>query len=131
MYSPVLRAKTSEWDALAALAEGVRRRIAPIFEFIPDWKAPDPSTTARKRRAPQTPEAYVDRMLDSSATATPPGTRSFVYFGHAGSDGQWSGIDIWSVFDARISTATRVIPLADLSSVATSSTRGARGALAC
>ena len=86
-YASVLRAKASEWKALEALAPGVRQRIAPILELIPDWKTPGANTTGRKRRAPQTPEEYVARMLDSSVAATPAGARSFVYFGLADATG--------------------------------------------
>lgn len=130
-YSPVLRAKASEWKALEALTPGVRRRIAPILEFIPDWKTPGANTTGRKRRAPQTPQEYVARMIDSSVAATPAGTRGFVYFGLADPSGSWSRIDLWSEFAARTPKNANVIPLADLSSVATASSfpvvAGARG----
>jgi len=115
-YTPVLRAKSSEWQALQALTPGVRQRIAPILEFIPDWKTPGANTTGRKRRGPQTPQEYVARMLDSAVAATPGGRRSFVYFGLAGPTGIWARIDLWREFAARVPTNARVIPLADLSS---------------
>lgn len=54
VYVPVLRAKASEWKALKQLTPGVRHRIAPILEFIPDWKEPGAATGKGKRRAPQT-----------------------------------------------------------------------------
>ena len=117
-YTPVLRAKASEWKALEALTPGVRQRIAPILEFIPHWKTPGANTTGGKRRAPQTPEEYVARMLDSSLAATPAGRQSFVYFGLADPSGIWSRIDLWSEFAARIPNNVRVVPLADLSSFA-------------
>lgn len=116
-YSPVLRAKTSEWLALQRLTPGVRQRIAPIVEFIPDWDTPGASTTGRKRRAPQTPAEYVTRVLESSMAATPAGTRSFVYFGLAHPSAIWSGIDLWSEYAARVPASTRIVPLADLSSL--------------
>lgn len=117
-YSPVLRAKASEWQALKQLTPGVRQRIAPIVEFIPDWQTPGASTTGRKRRAPQTPAEYVARVLDSSVTATPAGTRSFIYFGLAKPTAIWSGVDLWTEYAVRIPASTRVIPLVDLSSLA-------------
>lgn len=120
-YTPVLRAKTSEWKALEALTRGVRQRIAPILEFIPDWTTPGANATGRKRRAPQTPQEYVARMLDSSVAATPAGNRSFVYFGLADPSGMWSRIDLWSEFAAHVPPDARVIPLADLSSLARAS----------
>jgi hypothetical protein len=117
-YSPVLRAKASEWQALKQLAPGVRQRVAPIVEFIPDWETPGASTTGRKRRAPQTPAEYVARMLDSSVAATPAGMRTFIYFGLAHPSAIWAGIDLWSEYATRVPATTRVIPLADLSSLA-------------
>src|SRR4029078_11299948 len=51
LYSPVLRAKASEWKALAALSPGVRQRISPIIEFVPHWKEPGASARAPQRRA--------------------------------------------------------------------------------
>ncbi len=117
-YCPVLRAKASEWQALKQLAPGVRQRIAPILEFIPDWETPGATTTGRKRRAPQTPAEYVVRMLDSSAGATPAGMRSFIYFGLSHPSAIWTGIDLWREFAARVPASRRVIPLADLSSLA-------------
>jgi hypothetical protein len=119
-YTPVLRAKTSEWKALAALSSGVRRRIAPIIEFVPYWKEPGASASSRKRRAPQTPAAYLNRFLESCVNATPASTRSFVYFGLAGSDAKWSGIDLWSEFEAQASPAVHLVPLVDLDSVGVS-----------
>jgi hypothetical protein len=117
-YSPVLRAKASEWQALKQLTPGVRQRIAPIVEFIPDWQTPGANTTGRKRRAPQTPAEYVSRVLDSSVAATPAGTRSFIYFGLAQPSAIWSGVDLWREYATRVPASTRVIPLADLSSLA-------------
>jgi hypothetical protein len=95
MYSPVLRAKASEWKTLELLTPGVRLRIAPILEFIPDWTTPGANTTGRKRRAPQTPAEYLSRVLQSAVSATPTGTRSYAYFGHAGAAASWNGIDLW------------------------------------
>lgn len=120
IYTPVLRAKASEWNALASLTPGVRRRIAPIIEFVPDWKQPGASTSTRKRRAPQTPAEYVQLFLESSVKATPSPTRSFVYFGLVGSDPQWSGIDLWSEFGSRVPAQTHIVPLADLGSAISS-----------
>lgn len=120
IYTPVLRAKASEWKALAALTPGVRRRIAPILEFVPQWKEPGASTSTRKRRAPQSPAEYLQRFLDSCATATPSGARSFVYFGLADSDSTWSRIDLWSEFETRVSAQTHIVPLADLGSAGSS-----------
>jgi hypothetical protein len=120
MYVPVLRAKASEWNALEFLTPGVRHRIAPVIEFIPDWHAPGASTSGRKRRAPQTPAEYVQRFLESSVKATPSGTRSFAYFGLAGSAGMWSGIDLWSEFECRTPAQARIVPLTDLRAVGTS-----------
>src|SRR6185312_8393378 len=116
-YTPVLRAKTSEWKALEALTPGVRQRIAPILEFIPDWKTPGASKSGRTPRKPQTPAAYVIRMLASSVAATPVGTRSFIYFGLADGSAIWSGIDLWSEYAARVPMSARVIPLLDLSAL--------------
>lgn len=121
MYTPVLRAKASEWKVLEMLTPSVRRRISPIIEFIPDWTAPGSSTSTRRRRAPQTPAEYVNRMLRSSATATPSGTRSFMYFGLAPATGQWNSIDLWSAFELLVPPMARVIPLADLPSVGSTS----------
>jgi hypothetical protein len=121
MYVPALRAKASEWKAFAALTPGVRRRIAPIIEFVPHWKEPGANASTRKRWAPQTPAEYVQRFLESCATATPSGTRSFVYFGLAGSDAKWSGIDLWSEFEARVPSQLRIVPLADLGAAGSSS----------
>src|SRR5262245_54749795 len=67
MYTPVLRAKASEWKALATLSSGVRQRIAPIIEFVPHWKEPGASLSTRKRRAPQTASEYLQRFLESCA----------------------------------------------------------------
>lgn len=120
-YSPVLRAKASEWQALKRLTPGVRRRIAPILEFIPDWKKPGADTSGRKRRAPQTPAAHITRMLESSVAATPAGTRSFIYFGLAHPSAIWSGIDLWGRYAADVPASARVVPLADLSSLASAS----------
>lgn len=120
MYSPVLRAKASEWKALAALSPGVRRRIAPIIEFVPHWKAPDANASTRKRRAPQTPAEYLQRFLTSCAAATPSATRSFICFDLAGSDAQWSGMDLWSEFETRIPVRTHVVPLVNLGAVSSS-----------
>lgn len=120
VYAPVLRAKASEWKALAALSPGVRRRIAPIIEFVPHWREPGASTSTRKRRAPQTPAEYLERFLEASVKATPSGTRSFVYFGLAGSDPKWSGIDLWSEFETRVPAQTRMVPLVDLGAVGSS-----------
>jgi hypothetical protein len=117
MYMPVFRGKASEWKALAALTSGVRRRIAPIIEFVPQWKDPGAGTNSRKRRAPQTPSEYVERFLMSCATATPSGTRSFVYFGLAGSASIWSRIDLWSEFETRVPAQTHIVPLVDIGSV--------------
>ncbi len=132
-YSPVLRAKTSEWKALAALSPGVRRRIAPIIEFVPNWRDPGASSSTRRRRAPQTPAEYVQRFLASCQDAVPSGTRAFAYFGLAGPDGTWSGIDLWSEFASRVPDGTRVVPLIDLGAVGTSASltrlAGARGQL--
>jgi hypothetical protein len=108
MYVPVLRAKSSEFKALGALSRGTRRRIIPIIEFVPDWKSPGSTRATGRRRAPQTPAEYVQRMLDSSAHATPWDGRSFVYFGHAGADGLWKGIDLWEAFEARATILDRV-----------------------
>lgn len=119
-YTPVLRAKASEWKALAALTPGVRRGIAPIIEFVPHWKEPGANASTRKRRAPQTPAVYVQRFLESSVAATPSGTRSFVYFGLAGSASEWSGMHLWSEFESRVAAQTRIVPLADLGSVGSS-----------
>ena len=115
-YTPVLRAKASEWKALARLSPGVRQRITPVLEFVPDWKEPGASTTTRKRRAPQSPEEYAQRFIESCVTVTPNGTRSFVYFGLTSPDGAWHGIDLWHEFDARVSPATGVLALADIAS---------------
>jgi hypothetical protein len=117
----VLRAKASEWQALKRLTPGVRRRIAPILEFIPDWKKPGADTSGRKRRAPQTPAAHITRMLESSVAATPAGTRSFIYFGLAHPSAIWSGIDLWGRYAADVPASARVVPLADLSSLASAS----------
>lgn len=117
-YSPILRAKPSEWQALKQLTPGVRQRIAPIVEFIPDWEPPGASTTGRKRRAPQTPAEYVAQVLAFSVAATPAGTRSFIYFGLAQPGAIWSGIDLWSEYATRVPARTRVIPLTDLASLA-------------
>ncbi len=120
-YSPVLRAKASEWQALKHVTPGVRQRIAPILEFMPDWKTPGANTSGRKRRAPQTPAAYIARMLESSVAATPAGTRSFIYFGLALPSAIWSGIDLWGRYATHVPATTRVVPLADLSSLASAS----------
>lgn len=113
-YSPVLRAKSSEWKSLELLSPGVRRRIAPILEFIPDWNTPGANTSGRKRRAPQNPAEYVAKVLESTAKATPDGTRSFVYFGLVGPLAQWNGVDLWAEYAARVPGSDRVIPLAHL-----------------
>jgi hypothetical protein len=119
IYSPVLRAKTSERKALAALILAVRRRIAPIIEFVPEWRGPAASGgRKRKPRSPQTPEEYVRRMLADAVSATPAGTRSLVYFGHAGPKAQWQGVDLWSAFARHVPAVGGVIPLADISSLA-------------
>lgn len=120
LYTPVLRAKTSEWDAVSRLSPAVRNRIAPIIEFVPDWKVPGATTSTRKRRAPQTPTEYVTRFLESLAKATPSDTRAFVYFGHAGAAAQWKGIDLWDAFVRDIPDVNDVIPLVDLSTAASS-----------
>jgi len=120
LYSPVLRAKASEWKALAALSPGVRQRISPIIEFVPHWKEPGASASARPRRAPQTPASYVQRFLESCVKATPSATRSFVYFGLAGSEANWSGMHLWSEFETRVPAQKRIIPLVDLSAVGSS-----------
>lgn len=117
VYAPVLRAKRSEWRALASLTPAVRQRIAPIIEFVPQWKEPGARTITRKSGAPRTPADYVQRFLESCVTATPPGTRSFVYFGLAGSGGQWSGIDLWSEFESRVPAQVEIVPLTDLDAV--------------
>src|SRR6185437_773852 len=117
-YTPVLRARTSEWKALEALTPGVRRRIAPIFEFIPDWKTPGATKSGRPPRKPQTPTAYVIRMLEQSMAATPPGTRSFIYFGLAGPTAIWHGVNLWREYAAHIPVSARVIPLLDFSALA-------------
>jgi len=114
VYVPMLRAKASEWKALKQLTPGVRHRIAPILEFIPDWKEPGAATGKGKRRAPQTPTEYIKRFLHSCADATPSGTRSFLSFGPAGSDAKWSGIDLWSEFESQVPPQARIIPLVDL-----------------
>jgi len=114
MYTPVLRAKASEWKALAALSSSIRQRIVPIIEFVPHWKNPGPSTSTRKRRAPQTPAEYLERFLEASVKATPSGTRSFVYFDLAGAEAQWSDMDLWSEFEAAVSAQTHIVPLVDL-----------------
>lgn len=116
-YAPVLRAKASEWKALEALTPGVRQRIAPILEFIPDWKTPGATKSGRPPRKPQTPADYVARMLTSSVRATPAGTRSFIYFGLADRSAIWSGIDLWSEYAGRVPKSARVIPLVDLSAL--------------
>ncbi|MHB2033965.1 MAG: beta family protein [Gemmatimonadaceae bacterium] len=115
MYSPVLRAKTSEWKALAALAPAVRQRIFPIIEFVPEWKTPGAGTPGRKPRGPQTPTEYVRRMLAASLATTPAGTQSFVYFDHAGPSGRWKNVDLWAEFSA-VNTAGALVPLATLAS---------------
>jgi len=115
-YTPVLRAKASEWKALEMLRPNIRRRIVPIVEFVPDWKQPGSSTTT-KRRAAQTPTEYVRRTVESALKATPPDTRAFVYFGLVGSTAQWRGIDLWSEFESRVPAQAGLIPLADLTSV--------------
>lgn len=117
IYYPVLRGKTSEWKALDLLAPGVRRRIVPIIEFIPDWRAPGSSAATVKRRAPQTPAQYVDRMLASTSAATPAGTRAFIYFGLAGPTARWLDIDLWSAFESEVSAPSHIIPLTALSSL--------------
>ncbi len=119
-YTPVLRAKASEWKALAALTPGVRQRTAPIIEFVPDWTQPGASTTGRTRRAPQTAAEYVQRFLDSCSTATPHATRSFVYFGLAPEDPNWSSMDVWSEFEGRVPAQTRIVPLVNLQAVGSS-----------
>lgn len=111
---PVLRAKASEWDALSRLSPAVRRRIAPIIEFVPDWKAPGATTSTRKRRAPRTQMEYVTRFLESLAKATPSDARAFVYFGHAGTAALWNGIDLWETFASGVPAASRIIPIVDL-----------------
>ena len=130
VYSPVLRAKASERKAFAALTPAVRRRIAPIIEFVPEWRGPAPSGAKGKSRSPQTPEAYVRRMLADAVSATPSGTRSFVYFGHAGPNAQWKGVDLLSAFASQVPGGSGVLPLADLSSLptATALTRAVRHA---
>jgi hypothetical protein len=60
-------------------------------------------------------------MLTDAAGATPPGTRSFVHFGHAGPDAQWAGVDLWSAFAGHVPSGSGVIPLADLHSFANAS----------
>lgn len=117
---PVLRAKASEWKALDLLTSGVRRRINPVLEFIPDWE-PRPVTKG-KRRSPQSPVEYVDRMLEQAEKVTPVGTESFLYFGLAGRKGQWKGIDLWKTFTSRNHAGGRLIPLADLASIAAAPT---------
>jgi hypothetical protein len=37
-----------------------------------------------------------------------------VYFGLAGSDPQWSAVDLWSEFETRVPTDARVVPLVDI-----------------
>lgn len=118
IYSPVVRAKTSERKALAALTPAVRRRTAPIIEFVPEWGGPSESGGKRAPRSPQTPEEYVRRMLTDAVGATPGGTRSFVHFGHAGPDARWEGVDLWSAFAGHVPAGSGVIPLADLPSFA-------------
>ena len=117
MYVPVLRAKASEWKALAALSPGVRQRVAPIIEFVPGWRGPGSSTTTRKRRAPQTPGEYVRRMLEAAAHSTSGKTRSFVYFGHAGANANWSGVGLWAAFVSTVPSECGVVPLVDLDAV--------------
>jgi len=117
LYTPVIRAKASEWKALQLLTPGIRQRISPILEFVPDWDAPGAVTSVRKRRAPQTPHEYVARMLRHAVEATPHRTRSFIYFGLAGSAARWKGVDLWAEYEARVEPKTDVIPLADLSSI--------------
>jgi len=118
MYVPVLRAKASEWKALAALSPGVRRWIAPILEFVPEWRGPGSPTSTRKRRAPQTPTEYVRRMLEAAASSTPANTRSLVYFGHGGANAIWSGVDLWAAFASAAPSGGRTVPLVDLDAVA-------------
>jgi len=114
IYVPVVRAKASEWKALAALTPGIRRRIAPIIEFIPEWRGPGSGGGNRKPRAPQTPAEFVRRMVDGSIRSTPSGTRSFVYFGHAGANAQWAGIELWSAFASQAPSGCGTLPLVDL-----------------
>lgn len=121
VYTPVLRAKASERKALAALTPGVRRRIAPIIEFVPEWSGPPASGGKRKSRKPRTPEEYVRRTLTDAVNSTPAGTRSFLYFGHAGADARWQGVDLWTVFEAQVPPVWGVIPLVDLPSSAQAS----------
>jgi hypothetical protein len=120
VYLPVLRAKASEWKALAALSPGVRRRTSPIIEFVPYWKEPGASTSTRQRRAPKTPAAYVQHFLESCVKATPSATRSFVYFGLAGPEAKWSGMHLWSEFEICVPAQKRIIPLIDLPAVKSS-----------
>ena len=131
LYAPVLRAKTSEFKALSALTPGVRRRISPILEFVPEWRGPTVSGTpsaVRKTRAPQTAMAYVRQMLQRSTASTPAGTSSFVYFGHASSTAEFNGIDLWAEYEGQVPSGSRVLPLVDLSTVAATTSRVARAA---
>lgn len=114
-YTPVLRAKASEWQALKQLTKGVRERIAPVLEFVPEWEVPAAASSGRKSRSPQTPDDYVERMIGSCVASTPPGTRSFVYFGLAGPDAIWRGLSLWGKYAALVPQSVRAIPLADLS----------------
>ena len=116
-YVPVVRAKRSEWKALESLSPGVRRRIAPIIEFVPEFRVPSSTRGNRRRRAAQTPSEYVRRVLEEAIRSTPTGTRSFLYFGHAGPKAEWNGVDLWAAFVGHMPTGAGITPLLDLASV--------------
>lgn len=131
VYAPVLRAKTSEWKALTLLTPGVRRRISPIMEFVPEWREHAHAAgngTKRKPRSPQTAADYVRQMLERAVNSTPSGTSSFVYFGNSGRTSEFRGTDLWSAFGAHVPNGAGVLPLVDLPAVPAIQARVARAA---
>jgi hypothetical protein len=114
IYTPVLRAKASEWKALKDLSPGVRSRIAPLVEFIADWHEPGARQGKRKTRSPQTASDYLQRHLERCLAGTPSDTRSFCDFGHVDSTGQWKGSDVWSEFSNTVPAGAGVVPMAGL-----------------
>jgi hypothetical protein len=101
VYVPVLRLKSSEWKAMLRLGQRVRARCRPLIEFVPEWKPPvakAPGKVVRKARAPQTPKAYLDQMLQRTVEMAKGGIGAFLDFGNLESPGEFHGIDVWAAF---------------------------------
>jgi Beta protein len=119
-YLPVLRAKPSEWKALADVPSNERARLLPLIELTPDivtQPAPSKNVQTKKVRiskhqyALNQAAAFCDSVSSESARG-----RLIIDLGHfAQNNFVFEGVDLWKVIqDDWVQRRPRVTPVVGL-----------------